>query len=222
MPNPLTPTNATQQTGSRPVPDPTVLTTEQLLRAVEAVREVIGATRQILETRLDGMDRAIELLQKASDQLPDYVKEHVAGLQELHEEKFTGVQTQFRERDTRTDQTAKDSKVAVDAALSAAKEIVEKQNTANTLAINKSEAAFTKQLDQIGLQIGTIAKGMDDKVADIKDRITTIESKTSGMAAQKVEQTQGTKDNVGYVVAAVSVIFGVISIAALAISIFKP
>lgn len=181
--------------GWTPVPDPTVLTTQQLYRAIQSSRDII-------ETRLSGMDKAIELLQKSTDKVPQMVKDSVSQLQDLHDEKFTstqsalsavkeGIERQFAERDTRTEQTSKDSKVAVDAALQAAKEAVAEQNKSNSLAMSKSENAFTKQIDQIGLLITTTAKGTDDKIDDIKTRLNSLESRTNAEAGRAKGMGEG-------------------------------
>ena len=61
--------------------------------------------------------------------------------------------------------------VAVDAALQAAKEAVGEQNKSNALAIAKSEATFTKQIDQIGVLIS-----LDDPSPGIR-----AEAATAGM-----------------------------------------
>jgi hypothetical protein len=203
-----------------PSPDPTLLTTQQLIREIQSLRELFDA-------RLDGMDKALTLLQAKADRYPQptdlaitrlqeliYQKFESVGLefrardqavstaleaqresmitkhesvvmsvqrlQELHTEKFDSIATQFKERDVRTEQASKDSKVAIDAALQAQKEAVGKQNEANSAAISKSEAAFVKQIDQIGILISTMTKGTDDKIGDIKDRLTTIEGLKKG------------------------------------------
>ncbi len=139
--------------------------------------------RELLETRLGGMDKAIELLQKSTDRQPEFVRSQVSQLQDLHDEKFHSIAIQFAERDTRTEQTSKDSKVAVDAALQAAKEAVGEQNKSSALAIAKSEAATTKQIDQIGVIIGATNKATDDKIDDIKTRLTQIEGQAKGVMA---------------------------------------
>jgi len=159
------------------------------------IDERIALIRNVLETRLDGYDTAIELLQATADKFPARMDEKIAASAGVHEEKFRSIQTQFAERDTRTDQTSRDSKVAVDAALQAAKELVAQQNTSNSLAISKSEAATTKQIDQQGLLIQTTAKSSDEKIDDIKERLTRIEGKGSGR-----------QDMWGWVVAAIAVL----------------
>jgi len=198
--------------GSVPVPDPTVLTTQALLREIESLRATAAhdnsMLRELIETRLDGNDQAVALLRTTTDKIPVYISNSIKGLQELHQEKFDSIQTQFRERDTRTEQASKDSKVAIDAALSAQKESVDKQNISNTLAVNKSEFSFTKQVDEIGKRIDTVAKSLDEKVADIKDRITVIESRNQGILLNKSD----TKDVWGYVVGAGGFVFAAITL----------
>jgi hypothetical protein len=173
----------------RPVPDPTVLTTQQLVREIAAVREVT-------DIRLGAMDKAIILVQNAVDRSPT-----VAEIYAEFTEKFVSVQTQFAERDTRTEQTSKDSKVAVDAALSAAKEAVAEQNKSSALAIAKSETTMTKQIDSITTLIQTNQKAIDDKIADVKDRVTSIEGRSKGIG-----------DGWGFLVGAIGLLSTVITL----------
>jgi DNA polymerase III delta prime subunit len=172
--------------GSRPNPDPTLLTTAQLLREIATLKEHMNsetsALRAILDARMDGMDRVIQSLQRESARSQEKTDATVDHLKVLHEEKFKSIQTQFVERDTRTEQTAKDSKVAVDAALQAAKEAVGEQNKSSALAIAKSEAATTKQIDLLGETIGTQTKNLNDKIDDLKERLGNIESRKLGGA----------------------------------------
>jgi hypothetical protein len=176
------------------MPDPTVLTTQQLLREITMLRELI-------ETRLDGMDKAIELLQTSTDRFPTIVNDEIKQLQELHEEKFHSIAIQFAERDTRGEQTSRDSKVAVDAALQAAKEAVGEQNKSSALAIAKSEAATTKQIDQIGFLINTTTMGINDKIEDIKTRISTSEGRSNGLG-----------DSWGYIFGAGGLVLAIVSV----------
>lgn len=186
----------------RPIPDPTVLTTRQVIRETDALREII-------ETRLDGNDKAIELLQRQADRLPslgmvdgevkfvkeqvvklpDIIKEAVDHLQELYtgnikglttqlDERFAGIIMQFEERDKRHEKARDDNKIAVDYALEAAKEAVTEQNRSNGLAITKSENGFTKQIDQIAVVIDTLSKSIDQKINDLKSQVAANISRT--------------------------------------------
>jgi hypothetical protein len=150
---------------------------ESKIECAESERELV---RTVIETRLNGNDQAIELLQATADKFPARMDEKIESLRGVHNEKFESIQKQFIERDVRTDQTSRDSKVAVDAALQAAKEAVAEQNRSSALAIAKSEASTVKQIDQMGLLIQTGNKAVDDKFDDIKERLTRIEGKGEG------------------------------------------
>lgn len=192
-----------------PRPDPTLLTTQQLLREMGALREVIGLTEQALHARMEAMDKAIVLLQTIIDRLPRMMEEKIDALQRVHEEKFKSIGTQFQERDTRTDKMAEATSTAIAAALQAAKEAVGAQNTSSAAAITKSEMATDKRIEQLGTLIAAGAKTSDEKIGDIKDRLTRIEGNQAGVRDQKTEGQAGSNQAVGIaaiVISAVAVI----------------
>ena len=239
--------------GDPPLIDPTTLTTQQIIREIGALHELLNSRitavseaaalrRDVVETRLTAMDKAIVLLHDATHLSPSIQqvfsqheekfrsialqfgerdirqaqskdadataisaalqahKEMTASMQAAivvlqeyaartpsvnevylqHEQKFDSIRIQFTERDIRTEQTTSSSKVAVDAALQAQKEAASAQNDANAAAITKSEAAFTKQIDAIGTLIQTTTKSTDEKIDDMKERITQIEARKTG------------------------------------------
>lgn len=194
----------------RPIPDPTRLTTEQLDREIGSLRAVLDAglasLRQIIEARLNGNDRAIQLLQSTADKFPQWVDEKIAAVRDVVTEKFNSIEKQFTERDVRTEQAAGAVKIAVDAALQAQKEAATETNKSGTAAITKSETATTKQIDQLGELIRTMTKGFDDKIGDVKDRLTRIEGKGEG-----VDHTQTTRQSSNsYVVALASLAVAIV------------
>src|SRR4030095_3859037 len=75
---------------------------------------------------------------------------------------------------------------------------VGEQNKSSALAIAKSEAATTKQIDQLSVLIQTMTKAFDDKISDLKDRFNRLEGHGTGISAAW-----------GYLVGAVAV-FGAI------------
>lgn len=186
--------------------DPSALTTQQLNTRILALRE-------ILEARLNGADKAVDLLQKRSDASPSIaqVNDAVCGLEKLMNVKFESITLQFKERDTRTDQTSRDSKTAIDAALQAAKE-----------AVGKTELSFTKQFDQIGALIATMTKNFDDKINDMKDRITDLSSRRSEAATVTQTHAQAGRDNTAtyaLIVAGIIAVIGVASFVAARLSV---
>lgn len=143
-----------EQTDLVPRPDPTLLTTAQLLRE-------IGGLRELLSARLDGMDKAIRLLQANADKQPSTAEVNgaVDHLGVLLDEKEKSILQQFLQRDT-----------AVGAALQAAEKAVAEQNTSNALAMTKSENAFEKRIE-----------ASDKRLDDVRERLTLIEGRTQGI-----------------------------------------
>jgi small-conductance mechanosensitive channel len=187
---------------STPRPDPTKLTTEQLVRE-------IGALREILETRMDGQDELIKLVQNSllkrrSDIIAETSHLNTVIVEKFNvvDEKFESVQKQFMEKDKRAEQSAtaakeavatasqaakeavaaalQAAKEAVAAALQAAKELGTEQNKSSAEAIYKNEAATNNQISQLGGLISATKQANDDKISDLKDRVNTIEARSVG------------------------------------------
>src|SRR5665647_3328412 len=110
-----------EPTEATPRPDPTRLTTEQILREVSTLKEVVFTRidtlektvetanlahsailtqtekmvdhlKGFLENRLAGMDTATKLLQAIHDTMPARVDEKITALRAVHEEKFLSIQ----------------------------------------------------------------------------------------------------------------------------------
>jgi len=208
----------------RPDPDPTSLTTAQLLRELSALSDRLTARvdgdRNTVGARLDAMDHAQQLFDESLQRMSTIGDREVFHLREIHEEKFASIGKQFIERDTRVEQTAKDTKVAVDAALQAAEKAVGKQNESFTASINKSEAATTKQIDQQSVNLSTTANGLDSKIGDVKDRLTRLEGQALGQINAEARQNATHSSSqtstgliigiIGAIVAAASVIVAAI------------
>lgn len=160
---------------------------------VEHLKELhqskIDGERDQLRSRLDGMDKATELLQSLAVELGKRTEEKIDALRNIHEEKFASIQVQFRERDVRAEQTQKESKSGLETALIAAKEAVAEQNRSSALSIAKSETATMKQIDQLGVQIATSSSSANDKIADVKDRLNRIEGNATGSEKTRSVET---------------------------------
>jgi hypothetical protein len=209
-------------------PDPSILTTSALLREIATLKEqtqgLLAAQVQILNTRIEGIEKAIQkasddytrvptLLDREVSQLRSLVDERfkqvsaeIAARKELNAEKFSGIETQFNERDTRTEQISKLSETAINAALAAAEKATSKQAEAFGLAAEKAERGFQKQIDQLTQLTQSGVKSLDDKITDAKERLTRIESAAVGRMETKVETHTSSAFILSVIVACISLV----------------
>jgi seryl-tRNA synthetase len=156
--NPLSPT---LEGGSRPVPDPTVLTLQSQERALSAQRELFDARFKALEDEVARIkvedDKVDQRLILRADGVPALIEAAINQSQTLTAEKFRGVADQFAGRD-----------VALAAALLAQKTSVDEQNKANAASSAKQEGAITKQIEGIQAYNTANSKGTDDKLEGVK------------------------------------------------------
>lgn len=157
---------------------------------IVSLRSELTTKFESIETRFDGIDRATvlqhedtvrvpTLVDRAVKEVRELLYEHIdfkiaviAGALDSHiretAEKFAGVAAQFSERDTRTDQRAGDTKLAVDAAFAAAKE-----------ATAKIEAGFTKQIDSMIGTVDTKTANLDGRINDLKEAIVQLQNRAT-------------------------------------------
>ena len=193
--------------------------TQTLLRDLAHARESAAqqttAVQQLLTLRMDAMDTATRLLERWRDTLPEQLDN---AMMQAHRtiterflrvderfvtmtEKFASNDKQFAERDTRalqayeanrlfTEQAASSTKLAIDAALQAQKEAVAAQNTNIAQALARIEQTAQRQIEQLVTLLQTTAGAQNDKVDDIKERVTLIEGRTAGLTAARSTQRE--------------------------------
>lgn len=156
-------------------PDPTTRTVEALYREVDHLKE-------LMTNRNLAYDKAIELLQARQDRQPQPVENKLAidAMRELVDERFANVALRFSERDIRAGESLTASKLAVDAAF---------QSSAQAIA--KSEVATNKQLEQIQVNQSNTTKALEDRMSDLKDRLTVIESLDRGRGVERTDTRSG-------------------------------
>jgi len=174
---------------------------DDMTRVPTAVDRQIAQLKELVEARLAVLVAADEASTAQRIILAAEINRAFEHLRALHGEKFSAIEDsimvfketvngRFELGDVQTEKAARDVKSAVDAAFAAAKEAVGEQNKSNALSITKSELAFTKQIDQLGLtvaangkntddKIDAIKKNSDDKLEDLKERIAAMESRTA-------------------------------------------
>jgi hypothetical protein len=142
---------------SVPRPDPTVLTTEALIREINHLRELTKAERRADVSEIEALARAHDKHHEGLDRLRDSqhraLVDQVAALKELLKEALA----------------ARDQ--ALTAALAAAKE-----------ATGKAEDATTKQLDALKLNFDVEIKAIRDLIDDVKSGANSraVEAGTAG------------------------------------------
>lgn len=155
----------------RPVPDPTVLTTEQLHREVLALRE-------LLETKIAIGDA------------------NLASLATLDAERFSRVERHFDHLDAVRSEDNRDARALVDLALSAQKELTSTALVSANLAIDKAEIATGKRYDSLAAAVDGIRASVasmmprlesearhnahETALTALSTRVTAIEANKSG------------------------------------------
>jgi hypothetical protein len=117
----------TDPTNSRPVPDPTTLTTNAVNQAVEQSRRELAAAVEILNSK-------------------------ITCLQEVSDERFKALEQRFHDRDARAQEQDLANKEAIAAALSAQKELAAQQDNTNQNAIDKNEKLTEKGFEGLKTQ----------------------------------------------------------------------
>jgi hypothetical protein len=129
-----------ERQNSRPVPDPTVLTTAQLQREIAGVDQKIGALKELTESDLEGLEAVVA-------------------------EKFNTVDTQFALIERQRVEQKTDSGEALAAALAAAKEAV----TKNEAAFKEQLAQMKVTFDTAIGGVTTILNDVRDRVGKIEN-----------------------------------------------------
>lgn len=127
-------------------------------RTMDQLRREIGGLRELIEARLNGNDKAIDLLQHRSDMQPTTAVLDIA-------------------------LKALDEKIAME--FLSSKEAVHSSQQSSQTAIAKSETAMDKRMDGIGALIASSMASLDSKITDMKDRLTVIEARGVGVKDQK-------------------------------------
>lgn len=145
-----------------PVPDPSTITRVVIDREIANLRELI-------EERLSGMDKAIELVAHQAAQIPSAAQIDIENLRELTNEKFAGLNHRFSEREKRNERQDTEYKENVKTAFDAADKAITKTES----VVAKTEVFLIKQIDLLFLQSQSSA-----------NRIQALESIKAGAEKQ--------------------------------------
>jgi hypothetical protein len=196
----------TQPQKGLPIPDPTLLTTEALLREIGHLRDFNQAEIARLEDRLDAYERTHETkhrerateVESSVQHLTELAAERFAGVSD----RFSGIQLQLAERDSRIQESTQASKDAIAAALAAQKE-----------AVAKSELSTKEQIAAITTQNATTVSSLESKIDNVKELITgsaNVQAGQTGRGAGLDIALNRTFTLAAVVIAAISVAVAII------------
>jgi cobalamin biosynthesis Mg chelatase CobN len=195
-----------------PIPDPTVITAQEIAKArdelrnefrlaVSGLRDTLVAARDgfssTINTRLDAMDKAADLQTARIERM---LEDKIANIRT----QFDSIDLQFRERDVRFMQDKAAVSSAIDAALQAQKEAARVQNDNIAATFAKSETFFTKENDSLRVLINATKDAVTADIANLTGRLDRGEGGYQGARAQ----TQDSRANMTQTIAIVSGIVG--------------
>lgn len=160
----------------KPVPDPTVLTTEALTRESTALRRELDWQNAYFKQEIDLLRETYTV--------------KIDGVISTADERFRRIQDQFDTVERQRIEQKNDTKAAVDAAFSAAESAVHEQTVASERAIAKSEAATAKQADQLAITFTTAVASVNQVISDVKDRLARIENQRIGGRESVTDQRE--------------------------------
>jgi hypothetical protein len=137
---------------------------------------VVDPTKNVLDLVTAAIQRQDDLRVAESRAL----REKIAALEKVMDAKFTSIDREFVLIESRRVEQKVDTKVAVDAALSAAEKAVKEQTVASEKTIIKSETSAAEQSKQQNATFTAALKGVTDILADLKERVGKIEARTVG------------------------------------------
>jgi DUF438 domain-containing protein len=139
----------------KPDPDPTLLTTESLLREISHLKELVDEKFRTQTARTDSIENRLN---------HKYVEtaDAIRNLRDLHEEKFQGLDKLGR-------QAREDNQTRLDAAFKSAND-----------TRDKIEESLTKQIDALNNKTEAANKATNEKIDRLTSRLDTGEGKTKG------------------------------------------
>lgn len=152
--------------------------------AASAGGGTVDPTLNVRELVVAAMTRQDDLRGEQEKLLTAKLHGHI----QLVDSKLDAIAHEFDLVEGRRQEQKVDTKTAVDAALSAAKDAVKEQAAASEKAILKSETGAVEQSKANAVNFNSQLKAVDGTLSDLKERVVKIESMKLG--GQEVRSTQ--------------------------------
>lgn len=180
----------------KPIPDPTALTTDQILREVSHLQQLIeerNAERdKRYEQRASAQQTAIETaltgVERRTAELDDNLRRTVENLNQLTEAKFVTFRTLIDSQAEKVAIALAAADKAVSAALAAAEKAVGKAEISNEKRFESLSAITTNSMEQhkafvSRAEIETMRVGLSEKIDALKEFALRSEGKGAGLNA---------------------------------------
>jgi hypothetical protein len=168
--------------GSRPVPDPTALTTAALYREIAQLRDLFESKMTTIDTKMTGHFH-------------------------IDAQRFAKIDEEFRTIESQRVEQKRDTQDALTAALTAQKEAVAKQDEANQKAITKAEITTGETLKKLEQLINVKTDGLRDRIDDVKNTANGTVNRRVG-ATENRSATFAVIGVIGTVIVALFTILG--------------
>lgn len=177
-----------------PIPDPSTLTYRLINDSVAHLKELLLAEITRVEERLDAYQESHTEVH--AHRIAE-VQAEIRQITELTAERFKGISDTGVERDARLKDAAQYNKDAINAALTAQKEMQE-----------KTEKGFTKQIDSLGDQVRTMDKARDEQIRALERQVEASGGTSSGLNTAVNRVLSGSAVLISLVVAIVLIVRG--------------
>ena len=163
---------------------------------------VVDPTKNVL----DLVQAAIKRIDDLRIANRDLYSAKLAAISEVSEVRLNAIEREFALIESRRVEQKVDTKTAVDAALSAAKDAVKEQAAASEKAILKSETAAGEQSKQNAVTFSAQMQNVTSMLSDVKERVSKLESLKTGGEDYRTNQRLGTGMVLGIVGAVIAVL----------------
>ena len=171
-------------------------------------QQSVAGVKELLETRLTEMNRATELVRAELVRVPsevdvklggakDKIFSEISNVKDLFaadlrtvgqqfvtvNKQLETIQVQFKEKGLQVDENKAAAAKSVADAFAAAEKVGQEQNRNFKEIVEKSERGTQKVIDQLNVQLTTVQKSLDDKVAELRETVTRIDAAREGKSS---------------------------------------
>ena len=176
--------------------------------------EAIASLKELLETRFQGMDKAVELMAANVRAVPSDLDKSLHALREVLRGEIRNVEATSLEKFDAVAGTFASNALALTAALAAQKEAAAESVKSSTLAIDRANAATKETIAANAAQTLNSLAAQAAITTDLKDRVVRIEAGGVGQKEERREHQGERQDSRQVMSILISAVSAVIAIAA--------